>query len=651
MRTLILLWPLVLGAAEAPAWLREVATAAAPGYDAKVKAVVLLNEEHVSLEASGKRSVHIRKAIRILQRDGRLEAVGGFFYDTRGSKVRDLRAWVLSASGKWKEYGRKEMIEGAAQPEYTLYSTSRQSIFSAAADVDPGAVFGIEGTLDEDTVFSQFLFQFQDDLPHLRSRFQLSVPAGWEASARAYQGAKAEPVREGQTYTWEERNLGPVEVESYGPRLSRTTPAVFVALMPPAGVALGAGPIACFRTWADVAAWKSSLIDPQATATAAIAAKASEVTAGAATPLARVEALARFVQALRYVSISINSSRGGGYTPHAAEEVLRAAYGDCKDKTNLLRALLRAIEVESFPVAIYSGDPHYTREDFPSPHQFNHAILAIRVPEEWDFPASAVYPELGRLLFFDPTDTHVRFGHLPHHEQNSQVLLTAATGGGLLLTPTAGPRGNQVRRSWDLTLADTGEVRGELTEIRRGRAAFETLALLEERGEEGFRKALQALLGRAMAAAEIQKLEHSFDAASTSFTLKLSFSAPEYARILQGRLWMLRSLPAPFEALPMVNLNKRQQPLQMPAVEFMEEAEWKLPTTLSLDEIPDSGKQMHTLGEQVHKWEPMTGGIRVTRSLVMNGGMVAPSDYAQTREFLSRFHGVAETAVVLVKGK
>lgn len=651
MRALILFWPLLVVAAEAPAWLREVATVTTPSYDAKVKAVVLLNEEQVSLEASGKRSVHIRKAIRILQRDGRREAIGGFAYDSRGSKVRDLRAWVLSSSGKWKEYGRKEMSEGAAQPDFTLYSTSRHSTFNAAADVDPGAVFGIEGTLDEDTVFSQFLFYFQDDLPHLLSRFQLTVPPGWEASAKAYQGAKAEPLRDGQTYTWEARNLGPVEVERFGPGLAKAIPAVFVGLTPPEGVALASGPIACFRSWADVAAWKSGLIDPQSTATLTIQAKAAELTAGLTTPLAKVEALARFVQSLRYVSISINSARGGGYTPHAAEEVLRAAYGDCKDKANLLRALLRAIQVESFPVAIYSGNPHHTREDFPSPHQFNHAILAIRAPAEWEYPASAVYPGHGRLLFFDPTNTYVRFGHLPHHEQDSPVLLTAAQGGGLLRTPTPGPRGNVVRRNWELTLADTGQLSGELTEVRRGRAAFETLALMEDGGEESLRKSLQVLLGRAMAAAEIRKLEHSFDAESASFTLKLSFTAPEYARILQGRLWMLRSLPAPFEDLPPVSLKTRQQPLQVPAIEFEEVAEWKLPASLQLDEMPGSGKLTHGLGQQVQKWEKAEGGVQVTRSLVLNRGLVAPADYANSREFFARFHGAAETAIVLVKAK
>ena len=39
--------------------------------------------------------------------------------------------------------------------------------------------------------------------------------------------------------------------------------------------------------------------------------------------------------------------------------------------------ILAAAGVRSWLVSIYSGDPDYVRDSFPSPQQFNHAIVAI----------------------------------------------------------------------------------------------------------------------------------------------------------------------------------------------------------------------------------------------------------------------------------
>jgi transglutaminase-like putative cysteine protease len=46
---------------------------------------------------------------------------------------------------------------------------------------------------------------------------------------------------------------------------------------------------------------------------------------------------------------------------------LSRGYGDCKDKANLMRAMLRVLKIESYPIAIYSGDPTFVREEWASP--------------------------------------------------------------------------------------------------------------------------------------------------------------------------------------------------------------------------------------------------------------------------------------------
>src|SRR5919107_1638879 len=80
---------------DAPAWLRQAAGSAAPTYDKKVKAVVLLKDVNVAVSADGRVTTTTTYAARILTREGRSEANASARYLTESGKVRELRAWLI----------------------------------------------------------------------------------------------------------------------------------------------------------------------------------------------------------------------------------------------------------------------------------------------------------------------------------------------------------------------------------------------------------------------------------------------------------------------------------------------------------------------------------------------------------------------------
>ena len=86
----------------------------------------------------------------------------------------------------------------------------------------------------------------------------------------------------------------------------------------------------------------------------------------------------------------------GGFTPHAATDVLALHYGDCKDHVMLLEALLAARGIVSNPALIAAGGA-YVLPDGPSPFYFNHLITYV--------------PEF--RLFLDSTAHYAPFGVLP----------------------------------------------------------------------------------------------------------------------------------------------------------------------------------------------------------------------------------------------
>jgi tetratricopeptide (TPR) repeat protein len=153
-----------------------------------------------------------------------------------------------------------------------------------------------------------------------------------------------------------------------------------------------------FVSWEQIGRWYAGLEKDRRAPSPEVRAKADELTKGLDTEMDKVQALYDFVaKNFRYVSLSLGVGR---YQPHAAGDVLRNQYGDCKDKHTLLASLLEAEGLHASSVLINSSrkvDP-----DVPSPSQFDHVITLLPMPitrqEIWMDTTSEVAPF--RLLAF-----------------------------------------------------------------------------------------------------------------------------------------------------------------------------------------------------------------------------------------------------------
>ena len=401
-------------------WFQEIAIAPSP---VGSRAHVLLREESVVAEASGRQTTTTRSVIRILTDEGSTAARAGVTYDASGGRVVSFRAWLFTPSGKLHEFATTDFADRAVN-QSELHSSLRQRTISVSAP--PGSVFAYEAIVTVQTVFTQFEFEFQPDgLPVACSRFSLSSPPGWTVRSHLFD---AHPTIDGQTWTAYDLPANPAS----SPRLAIT---------------LGSA----FGTWPDVATWLAAQAESAARVTPAINTRAASLVRNQAEP---IRALAAFVQRLRYVAVNENSNDGRGFVPRDAETVLAQGYGDCKDKANLLRTLLRTQGVDSWLVAINATDRLRVRPEWPSPRLFNHAILAIATP---DGPR-----------YFDPSDPYTPLGHLPAALQNAPALLFAA-GATLANTPVGDVA--VVERSVHLTVTADGRIEGRVLESSRGHVA------------------------------------------------------------------------------------------------------------------------------------------------------------------------------------
>lgn len=88
-----------------------------------------------------------------------------------------------------------------------------------------------------------------------------------------------------------------------------------------------------------------------------------------------IETLVNHVQKnIAYYSLSLNEY---SYFPHSPDAIIHNNYGDCKDKSVLLKTLLQALGIHSSIVLVHTAFSKSLTERLPSFSCFNHVILSL----------------------------------------------------------------------------------------------------------------------------------------------------------------------------------------------------------------------------------------------------------------------------------
>lgn len=629
---------------EAPGWLRQAASVQTPTYKKDVPAVVLLDEEKVTLE-DGKVVTVENFAVKILTREGRDFATASAFYLASFGKIRDMDAWVIRPDGTVKEYGKKSIVDRISDPD-DVYDEYRIKLIDASGDVDTGYIFGYTVVSEDKPLFYQDVWQFQGRLPAMTSRYVLNLPSGWKASSITFNHPNVEPKINGTSYTWELSGLAPIPPEPMSPAIKNLAPHIAINYAPENN-AQAANRV--FADWKEVSLWASQMYDPQVVINDEVAAKARELTANQATELEKIRAIGHFVQNLQYISIDIGVGYGNGYRPRPSNLVLSRGYGDCKDKATLMRAMLKAIDIEAYPIAIYSGDPTYVRAEWVSPRQFNHCIIAVKVSDKTESPTIINDKNLGRLLIFDATDPFTPVGDLPDYLQGSSALIIAGEKGSLAKMPVTPPEFNAWNRKVEVNLTEDGSISGTISENANGQQSTQARAVFRTLSAAEVNQMFERWLTRGATAARLEKLTSKNDDATATFDLDIKFSAPNYGQLMQNRLLVFK--PAIVNRANSIYLTEKERthPVLIDGETFNETATFNLPAGFVIDEMPDAVSIETAFGKYKTNYEAKDGKLVYTRNLTMNRTTVAAAKYDSVRDFFTKILAAEQSPVVLLR--
>ena len=604
--------PGITAASSPPPWVQSQVSAPVPQHDEKTDAVLLYSESVLTVQPDGQRKHLERRAYRILRTEGQEFGIVrvNFDYQTR---INNLRAWSIPKEGKPYDIGMRDSIEtslyGVQNGE--LITDLRTKVLRIPASV-PGSIVAYElETQDRPNELNEE-WLFEDTIPVREAHFTLQLPSGWSFKPTWINHPEETPSAPhgGQT-EWVLRDLKEIKVEENMPPWKGIAGRLVISLQPPNSQAQG------FQSWREMGVWYRGLVQGRTNSTPQIKQTVTELTQSAPDQLAKMRALAAFVQKdIRYVAIELGI---GGLQPHAAAEVFTHRYGDCKDKATLLNAMLNEIGIDSYYFIVNTVRGSIT-DTTPANLGFNHAILAIVLPPtltDASLLAVSTHAKLGKILFFDPTDPLTPLGSLSGDLQANYGLLVAPDGGELVRTPQLPASLNAIERTAKMTLDGDGTLHGDIHETWSGdRASDQRAAAQASIRDTDVIKPVERVAADSFSTYSILKASTvSARVNDRPFEWRYTVEAPNYAKSA-GDLLLVRPRILGTKATSLLETPEaRHHPIEFDGAERDTDVfEIALPEGYEVDELPPPLNLDYGFISYHSKTESVGRSLRYTRT-------------------------------------
>lgn len=359
--------------------------------------------------------------------------------------------------------------------------------------------------------------------PTEHRRVVLLAPASRKIAWRMHGDYRAARVRPDETrrgdlrvLTFEERGLEGLDPEAQIP--ADYIPARFIQFTE-------------YESWSDVARWATGLFPKDSPLPAELDPVIARLRQLPDPGRRAAEALRWVQEEVRYFSVSLGES---SHRPHPPGTVVQRRYGDCKDKTLLLIAMLRELGIDATPMLVSLRNPRLPARLLPSPDVFDHVFARVEIG--------------GRTFHLDPTRLGQR-GELatmgPVLEGASALPVLAQSNELVLLTtPNARELAtNELREEFTLGSLD-GDAQLAVRRVWRGGAAEVLRVVFGRMTPEQLRTQSTVDYERRYPGISAEGDPRiSDDEARNTLVLEARYKVPKPAREAGGD-WVLRFFPS-----------------------------------------------------------------------------------------------------------
>jgi len=562
-----------------PQWALDAYKTKVPANVGDAAAVILYDEYIETIDANGRAVEREREAIRILKPQGRGNTCGVEVDDNQ--KINYFRAWTIAADEKQYMAQDTDFSEAGDTRVPVMLSTRKRRVVHPPA-VDVGATILCESEEQMEPWLQEKIWSLQNGIPVAFEALEIDLPPG-RAHSQSWHSFKAVP---------------PVEVSPNHWRWElKDTPALTLRDIPlrPEWAALAGrmsvqwGDAAIDGTdnqWRAIGAWVTTLEADRPQPSPEITGETQSLLAGAPDFYTKLSRITDFIQKnIRYFVVM----RGiGGLQAHYAADIFKNKFGDCKDKTTLLIAMLKVAGIQAFYVPI---DDRRGIVDPDNPSLFgNHMITAIEIPADVQDPrlmAIVKAKDGKRYLIFDPTNERTPVGNLPSYLQGSYGTLAAGASSQIIALPLLGPDANGTDRKGQFTLAADGTLAGSVDAMHSGPGGADLRMFLKYSDETERRKYWETEIGKDVPGVVLNSFQFvQPPSLANPAEFHYGITAGQYGR-MAGSLLLVRPRVVGSDALPFDN-KPRTVPIDLGATgRWRDSFDITLPAGYAVDETPD----------------------------------------------------------------
>lgn len=512
---------------------------------------------------------------------------------------------------------------------YNLYSDSMWRVISMPA-LKPGVCIEYQVTLEDagaesvgSTSWFWGGFSFQSTDPILQSAYALRVPKGTNFRWKALH-CRLDPQilheEESSTYLWTYGETPALKKEYNMPATNDIVPRLSYSSV---------------ESWEAVYSWYRDIAKDRYTVDQAIEKVVEDITADLLTVDNKIRAIYHFVASqIRYVGIELGQ---GAFQPTPADQVLSVRYGDCKDKTTLMIAMLNLVGIEAFPAMLNPLPYQRVDLELPSLGQFSHLIAAI--------PRAG-----GDYIWLDPTADTCSYGDLPARNRGRKGFIIRNDRGEFVDIPISTPESNRLIVDTVVTLTEDGAVQGSMQIDTLGQYNIEARLEYKQISPSAWKDTLAVGLSKQFPGVRVDSV-HISDLADLNIPvqLKVAFTAENYAERVGNRL----VFPLPSDEFSdyaeIFAAAERQHPLDLSYPMQMQKTirialpgGWNatFPTDTRLENrFASMERQYKREGDQIH----------YKINFVIKESIIPPEDYSTAKRFFDMLVREDRTQLILEK--
>lgn len=475
--------------------------------------VTLLDETFVEVGADGSFSARRHVRTKVLTDRGRRAGDTIIPFNSSHQDVELRFAKSTAPDGTVSEVKPDQMQRARPHPGHPAYSDV-EMVGYRVPKVQVGSVLDQEYVLTSKPLMGDhfwMIWRIRSAQPVLETQLVLKIPAGrtfqWKIhNADVQPQITDSPDKKWKTYTWKHSSPKEYEGEPYMPSVDELFPWMEISTV---------------ANWHDVAKWLDEITNPQIDSSEEIAGRARVLIAGLPKAEDKIAALYHWIEDnFKFVQVDLAQA---AYKPRKASQVYPSRYGDAKDLSTLLAAMLRDAGVTARLAFLESGRARKIGELLPTPRHLTHCIVVAEAD--------------GKRFYLDPSAETARHDVILGRLCNTELLVVGKGANRLVESPRYDRTQHGTRERATLRLSADGSIRGELTSEFLGESdAFMRAAVKYTTGPQLDRLMDEAMRKNIRGGELVRYDTADVSDRSRNYSTKYEFVATQWADVADGRL-------------------------------------------------------------------------------------------------------------------